>query len=355
MTPLDTALALGDTVRLSAEATDAQGAPIPGVRVTWSSSDESVATVDSTGLVRAVGGGGATITAAAGSVSASAGVTVVTTVRTILVTPTAAVVSVKDTIRLSATAWDGYGGLVEDAEITWASGDQSVATVGEFGLVRGLTEGRASITATSGAASERAVVTVVEQSDRGALVALFGSTGGLDWVDKTNWLTDAPLGDWYGVTTDGEGRVIVLDLESNHLVGSIPPEIEHLSELRQLLVPANTLSGKIPPEIGNLTKLEGLMLRNNALSGPIPPEIGRLAGMTTMGLDRNKLSGEIPAEIGNLTKLTWLDLSANDLSGEVPPELATTRLSILIVGGNLLSGPVPTELPPFGHPLVQGF
>jgi hypothetical protein len=34
-------------------------------------------------------------------------------------------------------------------------------------------------------------------SDRDALVALFNATDGPNWKDNTNWLTDAPLGDWY--------------------------------------------------------------------------------------------------------------------------------------------------------------
>jgi uncharacterized protein YjdB len=176
VTPLDAALSVGDTVRLSAEVTDAQGVAIPGITISWESSDESVATVDSTGLVRAVGRGGAAITATANSVSASARVTVVATVNTVLLTPSEAVLQVADSIRLSATAWDGSGELVEDAEVAWTSGDESIATVGESGLVRGVTEGRVAITATSGAAAGSADITVVEKSDRGALVALFGST-----------------------------------------------------------------------------------------------------------------------------------------------------------------------------------
>ena len=341
VTPVEAELSPDDTVRLAAEAEDANGFAIADAMLMWSSSDTAVAVVDSTGLVRAVSHGVATITATVDSVSGSTGVIVAPRVRTVLVRPSEAVVPVKETIRLSATAWDVHGRVVEDAEIEWASGDESVATVGESGLVRGLTEGRAAITATSEVTSGSAVVTVVEPSERGALLALFRSTGGAGWVNKTNWLTDAPLRDWYGVTTDGAGRVIGLELESNNLVGSIPPEIEHLSELRRLVANTNTLTGKIPPEIGNLTRLERLMLRSNALSGPIPRQIGRLATMTTMGLDHNKLSGQIPAELGNLTRLAWLDLSTNDLAGEVPPELATTSLAALFVGGNLLRGPVP--------------
>ena len=45
------------------------------------------------------------------------------------------------------------------------------------------------------------------QRDRAALVALYEATDGANWDDHTGWLSDAPLGDWYGVTTDAEGRV----------------------------------------------------------------------------------------------------------------------------------------------------
>ncbi len=40
-----------------------------------------------------------------------------------------------------------------------------------------------------------------------ALVALYESTDGPNWVNNENWLTDAPLGEWYGVDTDRDGRV----------------------------------------------------------------------------------------------------------------------------------------------------
>ena len=72
----ETLVALGDTVRLSAEALDANGHAIQGAEFTWSSGDESVATVDGTGLVIAVSNGSASVTAAIGDVSGSAEVVV---------------------------------------------------------------------------------------------------------------------------------------------------------------------------------------------------------------------------------------------------------------------------------------
>ena len=54
---------LGDTVRLAAAAFDANGHAVAGAEFSWESSDVAVATVDVSGLVTAVRGGNATITA----------------------------------------------------------------------------------------------------------------------------------------------------------------------------------------------------------------------------------------------------------------------------------------------------
>ena len=55
-----------------------------------------------------------------------------------------------------------------------------------------------------------------------ALSALYDGTGGPNWKNKTNWLSFAPLGEWYGVTTDADGRVTELNLEDNNLSGTVP-------------------------------------------------------------------------------------------------------------------------------------
>ena len=67
---------LGATVQLNAEVRDQNARVMAGATVTWTSSANSVATVDAAGLVTAVGNGTATITASAGSASGSAAVTV---------------------------------------------------------------------------------------------------------------------------------------------------------------------------------------------------------------------------------------------------------------------------------------
>ena len=121
-------------------------------------------------------------------------------------------------------------------------------------------------------------------SDREILDALYHATGGPNWINADNWLTDAPLRDWYGVSADDEGAVTSLRLRSNDLTGSIPPEIGDFSALQSLWLDGNELSGAIPPQVGNLATLNALSLGGNALTGPIPPELGDLASLTFLGL-----------------------------------------------------------------------
>ena len=112
-------------------------------------------------------------------------------------------------------------------------------------------------------------------TDRDALIALYRSANGDFWTYKLNWLSDAPLNTWYGVTTDEYGRVIELDLGENGLSGTIPSELGTLLHLERLLLYSNELNGEIPPELGNLINLQWLSLWDNQLDGVIPTELGQ--------------------------------------------------------------------------------
>ena len=63
------------------------------------------------------------------------------------------------------------------------------------------------------------------EPDREALVALYHAMDGPNWNDAQNWLSDRPVGEWTGVTTDDNGRVTALVLGANQLSGEIPPEL----------------------------------------------------------------------------------------------------------------------------------
>ncbi len=181
-------------------------------------------------------------------------------------------------------------------------------------------------------------------ADRDALVALYDALDGPNWNLNDNWLSNAPLRQWYGVTI-GAGRVVELDLSQNQLSGEIPAEIGQLTGLTNLDFFGNQLTGEIPPSIGNLDKVTRLSLWANQLSGSIPAELGDMESLEWVALGINELTGEIPGELGNLTTLTHMDFTLNQLSGPIPAELGNLPNVVWIgLWSNQLSGPIPAEL-----------
>ena len=181
-------------------------------------------------------------------------------------------------------------------------------------------------------------------TDSTALVALYEATDGANWTNNTHWLSDRPLGEWHGVTTDADGRVTELNLQENELSGAIPAELGNLSNLQDLRLGSNQLSGAIPASLGNLANLTALDLFSNQLSGAIPSELGNLTNLQHLWLSYNQFSGAIPASLGNLTNLQYLDLGSNQLSGAIPSELGNlTNLQYLDLGSNQFSGAIPAS------------
>ena len=76
VSPATADLAIGGTQQFTATGKDALGTPMSGLSFTWSSSNETVGTIDGTGLFTALAAGSATVTASAESVTGTAAVTV---------------------------------------------------------------------------------------------------------------------------------------------------------------------------------------------------------------------------------------------------------------------------------------
>ena len=181
--------------------------------------------------------------------------------------------------------------------------------------------------------------------DRAALVALYNATGGANWTENAKWLSNEPLSQWHGVTTDANGRVTKLDLYENDLAGEMPAELGNLANLKLLSLYDNQLSGGIPSALGNLTNLESLSLFNNQLNRPIPPALGNLTNLESLDLGDNQLSGEIPSALGDLSNLEGMEIFGNQLSGEIPSALGgLAKLERLWLHENQLSGEIPAEL-----------
>ena len=175
--------ALGETVQLSATVLDANGQPIPGAEVTWTSSDLAVALVDRAGLVTARGNGVAQITARSGGVTQSMTIIVSQSAGNLTIEPSSATLSaIGETVQLSATVYDANNDLISDAEVSWSSNNPGIVTVTSNGLVMAVGNGSTEITAESGGASARVMVTVTQSVGR---ISLTPSVATLSALDET--------------------------------------------------------------------------------------------------------------------------------------------------------------------------
>ena len=205
-----TLTAIGDTARLAADAFSPSGEAVANAEFSWSAGDPAVASVDAAGLVTASGRGETTIIAAGGETSGEAAVSVAPSADVVTVTPPVASIAPGDELQLAASVVDRNGHPVAGAEPVWTSSDPRVATVYTSGtagiaLVRGVGEGPATVTASSGDAEGTTRLTVTRIRDHTALVALYTATDGPNWKNGAGWLTDAPLGRWHGVQSTGKG------------------------------------------------------------------------------------------------------------------------------------------------------
>ena len=163
MNPATAALVVGGTQQLGATAKDAQGQPLNGRAMTWSSSNAAVATVSATGLVTAIGAGAATVRATSEGQYAEAAIKVTSGQATVAsVELDAATFSLAEaaTRQLVATVKDANGEVITGLGLQWKTSDPNVATVQADGTVLGLKPGQATITVKVAGVQAQAVATI---------------------------------------------------------------------------------------------------------------------------------------------------------------------------------------------------
>lgn len=152
-------------------------APVPP-GVIWSSLNTAVATVNQQGVVTGVGAGQTTVRATLNSIQANATVTVTANqqLATIVLSPSALLeVNLNQTAPVTATGRNSSGDIINGLVFTWASSNNSLVTVDNTGLVRGVAYGTANVTATSASVSSPPLMVQVIRS--GNFNGAFGSTG----------------------------------------------------------------------------------------------------------------------------------------------------------------------------------
>ena len=168
-----------ETVQLTATVSPSEtGVPY----LSWSSSDESVATVDQDGLVTAVAGGTCTITATATDGSGTYATCVITIgqlVTSITLSETAIALEIDGYKKLTATVFPANA---SNPRVTWSSSNESVAEVTSTGGVAAVGNGTCIITCTAtdgSGVSATCPVTVMRQPEAVNL----GLPSGTLWAD----------------------------------------------------------------------------------------------------------------------------------------------------------------------------
>lgn len=183
------------------------------------------------------------------------------------------------------------------------------------------------------------------RADSLALVDFYRAMKGAEWVEDSNWVSEAPLELWHGVTTSEEGRVAGVRLPSNNLVGFLPFSIGQLNYLEVLDLSSNRIGGEFPVPINKLVNLVELNLNDNVMKCDLPITLASCFSLRVLRLARNEYLGELPYNFADLTRLEVIDLSGNKLTGPLPFDIGRiTNLRVLRASNNQLSGSLPSSI-----------
>jgi len=150
VTPSADTIVVGTTRQMAATVRDAQGNPLLGRPITWSTPLPGIVGVSLTGLVTANAQGIATVRASFEGVFDTATIAVKTTtpVASVDVSPTGDSVLIGETRQFTATPKDAAGAALIGRRVAWSSSDASVATVSASGLLTAVSQGAVTVTAT---------------------------------------------------------------------------------------------------------------------------------------------------------------------------------------------------------------
>jgi uncharacterized protein YjdB len=159
--PASSTLVVGTEAPLHATAQDESGRALPDATIVWTVRDSTIARVSATGVVSALAVGNTQVAANANGRFAIATIAVrAVPVGSVAVAPTTVSVVLGQTVTIVPTVRDANGVVVTNRVVTWSSSNAAVAAVSAAGVVTGVAQGSATITATSEGQSASSVVSV---------------------------------------------------------------------------------------------------------------------------------------------------------------------------------------------------
>jgi uncharacterized protein YjdB len=182
---------LSDRITFAAVAVGKSGGIVSDIKFVWSSSDESIAVVDSGGTVTPVRTGTVDISASAHKVG-TARLVILPATASVAVSPTLdsifvdePIVSTRDTMQLAATATDVFGDPLGGVLFAWQSSANTVATVTAAGVVRAVGLGTATVTVAANGMTATSSIRVVPLVASAALTSPPAQVLALDTVALT--------------------------------------------------------------------------------------------------------------------------------------------------------------------------
>ncbi|CAH8363521.1 unnamed protein product [Eruca vesicaria subsp. sativa] len=187
----------------------------------------------------------------------------------------------------------------------------------------------------------------------------------LNLTSDIDWSNPNPC-KWDTVQCDGTNRVTRIQLKQKSIRGTLPPNLQKLTELTVLEFFSNKLSGPIP-DLSSLTHLQTLNLHDNLFDSTpinlfsgmsslqevyldnnpfpaweIPESIKEATSLKNLSLINCNVTGSIPDFFNSetLPSLSSLKLSRNNLHGGLPLSFAGSSLQQLYLNGGKLNGSI---------------
>ena len=263
-------LLAGRRAAASATPLDRAQRPLAERPVRWSSSDDSIATVDATGTVTAFRPGAVTLTASCEGREASAPLSVVPVpAATISLDEETEPLEIGEECQLRATVRDADGAPLDRA-VAWRSSNVRVATVSDEGMVRALAPGKSKVTATA----DRAVAStriVVVAAGTGAGIAAAPARPRRGWLLAGAAVVLTAVGVLLATTRSGTPTTVVSDAPTLPAPPATPPAADSTAtpapRARLVVGPA-----ALTLAVGGSSQLHGGLVdaAGNAVDGPAP-------------------------------------------------------------------------------------
>ncbi|KAL3020356.1 hypothetical protein AAZX31_05G139900 [Glycine max] len=161
----------------------------------------------------------------------------------------------------------------------------------------------------------------------------------------SGWSQTTPFCQWKGIQCDSSRHVTSISLASQSLTGTLPSDLNSLSQLRTLSLQDNSLSGTLP-SLSNLSFLQTAYLNRNNFTSVPPSAFSSLTSLQTLSLGSNPTlqPWSFPTDLTSSVNLIDLDLATVTLTGPLPDIFDKfTSLQHLRLSYNNLTGNLPAS------------